>query len=630
MTQNQVESVVQKLKNKIKEILKPSPPMSVSEWADENRVIPRGTASEPGKWRTSRVPYLKEIMDCLHTPGVWKVVGMMASQTGKTEVLINGVGFYSHLHPCPILLVQPTIGAAAKFSKKRIQPTIDATPVLKEVYSVKKSRDSGNTIDEKAFDGGYVTFVGANAPHGLASNPIKFVGMDEIDRYDESAGDEGDQIELAEKRTDTFWDRIIALISSPGIKGKSKIEPEFMAGDQRHYYVPCPHCDHKQVLLFPNLKYENNGADVHFECIDCKGKIHERHKKKMLENGEWIAHAPFNGVASFTISTLYSPWCPWTKVVNKFLTSKENPQKLKTFVNTYLAQTWEEQAEVQVDYEDLYNRRENYNLTEVPERTCILFSGTDIQKDRAETRVWGYNGRESWHIDTIITKGDPVKKELWDDLEEVLLNTEYETSTGKSLRIEGGLVDSGNWTNEVYAFIRKLNTKRFQASKGMSNLDAPLGLPKPQDINTKRGKRLRRGVMLIPVGVDILKDTFFGRLQIVKSAEAEEYPDSYVHLGRVDIEECKQLTSEKKMRVRDKKGFFKYQYVKGPERNEGLDCRILADATFYLHGCNRWKKEKWAKLEKEIWGKSKEELEEDKGTQIKKEKKKRKTFNIKT
>jgi phage terminase large subunit GpA-like protein len=146
------------------------------------------------------------------------------------------------------MLVEPTVELAKRFSRQRIAPMIENTSVLADRVSDPRERDSGNTILAKEFPGGVLVATGANSSVGLRSMPARYLLMDEVDAYPPSAStgaagtEEGDPVDLAIRRTATFANRQIAMISTPTIAEVSRIEAAYLESDQRKYYVPCPHC----------------------------------------------------------------------------------------------------------------------------------------------------------------------------------------------------------------------------------------------------------------------------------------------------------------------------------------------------------------------------------------------------
>ena len=242
-------------------LLKPPPTLTLSQWADTYRMLSAENSAAPGRWHTENAPYQREIMDAIGNPHIRKVVIMSAAQIGKTAMLMNVLGYYMHYYPAPVMVMEPTIDMAQALSKDFLAPMIRDMPVLSALVDT-KSRYSGNTILKKNFPGGHVTIVGANSPVGLRMRPIKVLLADEVDGYPESAGTEGDPLLLAQKRQTTFWDKKTVIVSTPTIKGHSRIETEFLDSTMEEWNVPCPGCGHFQPLVWGQIKFDNPGAAV--------------------------------------------------------------------------------------------------------------------------------------------------------------------------------------------------------------------------------------------------------------------------------------------------------------------------------------------------------------------------------
>ena len=245
--------------------LTPDPLMTVAEWADNYRILSGRAAAEAGRYRTSRTPYMREIMENLSPSSpVERVVFMKAAQTGATEAGNNFIGFVIHQAPGPILAVQPTVELAKRNSQQRIDPLIDDSEALRKIVAPARSRDSGNTVLAKRFPGGQLVLTGANSATGLRSMPARYVFLDEVDAYPGDVDGEGDPIALAEARTATFGHRKkLFLVSTPTIKGLSRIEREYEASDQRRYFVPCPQCGAMQWLQFERLRWRRGSPRPH-------------------------------------------------------------------------------------------------------------------------------------------------------------------------------------------------------------------------------------------------------------------------------------------------------------------------------------------------------------------------------
>jgi phage terminase large subunit GpA-like protein len=515
----------------------PPPKMPVSEWADTYRFLSPEAAALPGKWKTSKEPMAKGVMDAFSDPMVEKVTAMCAAQILKTEALLNVAGYYIHGDPAPILMVQPTVDMAEAFSKDRVAPMIRDTPVLREILG-SKSRDSNDTILQKAFPGGRLNMTGANAPASLASRPIRVVLCDEVDRYPASAGEEGDPVSLAEKRTTTFWNRKIGLVSTPTIKGVSRIEASYAEGDQRKYYVPCPNCNHRQVLTWKGVKWRNDDPDTaRYECQApgdpdtgeiCAHQWTESERMDAIAHGVWLADAPFKGHASFHASQLSSKRVPLHRIVKEFIEVHKFPDRLKTFINTVLAETWEDGGE-KVDPDTLYGRREPYTPDLLPAQVGMVVAAADIQDNRFECEVIGYGEHEErWSIDYIVHYADPATPDYWEALDAVLLRT-YAHPTGAVLKIEAACIDSGgHHTQAVYDFCRARFARRVFAIKGIAGPNKPIW-PK------KATRNVAKKTNVFIIGVDQAKSVMQARLLIPPKADGTLGGPGFCHFPKSEV-----------------------------------------------------------------------------------------------
>ena len=342
--------------------------LKISDWADNYRKLSPESSAESGAWKSDRAPYQIDIMNAFNEPNVQRIVFMKSAQVGATEILLNVIGYYIDQDPSPMLIMQPTLAMAQSFSKDRLATMIRDSEKIRDCVKDPRSRDSGNTVLSKKFAGGNLNIVGSNSASGLASRPIRIVLADECDRYEASAGAEGDPISLATKRTTTFWNRKIYLCSTPTIKGLSRIETAFEESDKRYYYVPCPECNHKQILAWKNVVWDEGKPETaNYACEECGSVINEAKKQWMLKHGEWRATAKASNTAGFHISELYSVWSTWADMAKNFLEANKQPEMLKTWINTALGESWEEQGDT-VDYETLLQRRLNYDLESIPKK----------------------------------------------------------------------------------------------------------------------------------------------------------------------------------------------------------------------------------------------------------------------
>ena len=588
----------------VMEGLRPEQPLTVSEWADKHRRLSSKASAEPGPWRTNRTPYLREPMDCLSsTSPVQRVVMMFAAQTGKTEAGANWLGYVIDHAPGPMLLVQPTVEMAKRLSKQRLESLITETPVLAEKIAPSRSRDSGNTMFAKDFPGGMMLLTGSNSATGLRSTPCRYIFCDEIDAFPSDVDGEGDPVSLAEKRATTFARRKILLTSTPTVKDFSRIEAEYERSDQRRFYVPCPCCSVMQWLKWPQLKWENNEpATAAYECEVCHERFAEIHKPAMLRNGEWRATAPSNGkTAGFQLSGLYSPlgWLSWADMVDDFLRAKADAPMLKSFVNTRLAETWEEDFASKVSADGLLDRCEHYEAAMVPEGGLALTVGVDVQDNRLAISVWAWGREEEgWLLDHQEIYGDPSRQELWKQLDEVVLR-EWPHAVGPAMRPDVVAIDSGgHFTAEVYQYARERARQGVVAIKGQSQRGKPpIGKGSKVDVN-HQGRTLKRGAVVYLVGGDTVKTTLFGRLKHNEQGAGF----LHFHMGTTG-EYFEQLTAEKQVLRYNRGGFPTREWVKKPSaRNEALDCLVYAYAALNLMYQRFDRRTIWDQLEKRLEG----------------------------
>ncbi len=569
-----IEQHTKELIKKILQKLKPPEDINLSEWADKYRKLPAESSAEPGQWKTSRTPYLKKIMDSITDVNVRKVVVMSSAQVGKSEVILNTLGYYAHIDPSPTLVIQPTDSTGKNFSKERIGPTFRDTPVLSELVSEKRS-----TILKKEFTGGYIAIVGANAPSGLASRPIKILACDEIDRWPLSAGDEGDPLTMAEKRTTTFpYTHKKIYVSTPTIDGISRIQHEFLQGSQEEWQLPCPSCGTYQTLSWDKIKFERDkktgkldrSIDVTAVCSNCGEYISEYAWKNGV--GRWYSEKENEEIKSFHLSSLVSPWKPWSDIVEAFLSAKNDKEMLKVWTNTELGEVFMEDGAV-IDELELYNRREYYGC-ELPKGVIALTAGVDVQDDRFEIEVvgWGRN-YESWAIEYVKIFGDLNKEEIWDKLDLYLSKT-FKFVSGTELNILNTCIDTGgHYTTEVYKFCKKPHKFKISAIKGRGGSDIALISSVSRNNSEK--------IPLYIIGVDSGKETLMGRLKI------DEIGEGYCHFPKENSKGYnktyfKGLTSEYQV-TRMVNGVPKLKWVQKPRtRNEPLDLRNYATVAFEI------------------------------------------------
>lgn len=577
--------------------LKPEPRLSVSVWAENNRVLSQSESASPGPWDNSLCPYLVEIMDNLSVNSpAQEVVVMKGAQLGFTEAANNLIGYVIDQVPSRVMMVQPTDAVAVKLSKTRIAPMIESTPSIAKKIRPARTRDSGNTTKLKQFPGGAFILAGANSPVSLRMISARFLILDEVDGYPEDLGNEGNPMKLAIARTRTYGRRAkIFTLSTPTIDGKSAIQTEFLRTDQRYFYVPCPHCGEYQRLEFKRLKWETGKPEtVRYECYDCGELIEERFKTSMMVKGRWQSTFPENidpKKVGYHLSSLYSPshWFSWETIIRQWEEIQGNVNDLKTFVNTVLGEVWVEKGD-SPEWSTVYNKRKDYAFNTINNDVYFITAGADVQADRIEVEIVGWGkDRISWSIDYRRYFGDTSQLEVWRNLTQ-LLNETWVRPDGIALPCVMLAVDSGFNTHTVYQFCRLTGGKAVPI-KGQERQLQTLAQPRVVDVNFQ-GKKYGT-VALWNLGVSILKKEFYGylRLQILDDGKV---PPGYCFFPMYNEEHFKGLTAETYTYVINKRTKRKrYEWVKNYERNEPLDCRIYARAAAAILGMDIWTPDEW-------------------------------------
>lgn len=576
------------LLRKTYEMFRPPKAQTVSEWADENRVLISESSAEPGRWRTDRAPYQREIMDAFTQPGVHEIVVMAGSQVGKTEMELNMMGRAIDDDPGPMMFIQPTEKLADDFSKRRIAPMIAACAPLRDKVYKAKGRDAANTITMKTFPGGSVSIIGANSPSDLSSKPVRYLFMDEIDRFPDSAGTEGSPIKLAERRSETYQhNRKIVKTSTPTIKGASKIEKAYLKGTQEEWHTECPCCHQYSFIRFDDVKFDKESftdetgeknylvSNSRWKCPKCERETPEHEAKR--QPARWVIkneRALQNGVRSFRLSAFMSPWSNWNDIALAFLQAKDDPELLKVFHNTMLGETWE-LRERNGTPEMLYARREHYNA-EIPSGVCVLTMGIDTQDNRLEYEVVGWNRyEESWGIEYGIIIGSPDSPGVWAEVD-ALLDREWRLKNGMKMRIMASFIDSGgHYTDDVYRECAKRVHRKIFPIKGEAGEGKQYVRP------MKNGKNKSYAFI---IGVDA------GKTCIMYAVDVEQPGPKYMHYPQdyrrgYEMDYFKGLCSEKMVVVR-RAGQSAMRWEKTYERNEPFDCRNYARAAFK---CFKWR-----------------------------------------
>lgn len=554
---------------------RPRPPQTVSEWADAYRILTGKSSGETGRWRTDRTPYLRDIMDALSArSAVQRVVLMFAAQLGKTEVGLNWIGYVMQHAPGPMLTVLPTLEVRKRWVKQRLDPLLTETPIIRGIFDGRRSRDSSNSEDFKDFPGGMLVLGGANSAASLASMPIKYVLCDEVDRFPWDVGNEGDPLGLIDERTKTYPRRKVLLVSTPTVKGLSRIEMEYERSDMREYHVPCPHCGEYQVLRWKHadgeygLVHSASTGRVWYACRHCGAMIDESAKPGMLAAGRWIPQRPGEPVRGYRLSGLYSPvglGYSWAELWQQWQDAHRDTSNLKRFINTTLGESWEEQGDGLEDV-SLLMRREVYSRETLGGAITRVVAGADVQKNRVEFTVVAFGqAEECWVLDHVIVDGDTAHEEVWDDLDDALIDA----------GVELVCIDSGFNTSFVYAFCEQ---RRWAIPiKGVTGAGRPLIEDERKRLGRLR-KRNKRSFVVEPIGVDQGKAILYSRLK-----QAQPGP-GYVHFPLEDHfndEYFAQIAAEKLV-TEIHAGKPRHVWKQIRPRNEALDCLNYALAAYRL------------------------------------------------
>lgn len=606
------QSIEEYLNNIFSTEFKPPPKMNLVEWADTYRKLPDNSA-EPGQWKTDRVPPARDPMLAISNPDVQEITVMSCIQLLKTELMLNTALYFIHQEPSPIMYVAPKKEIAEAWSKERFSKSANAITEIKELMSHNR-RDQGNTILQKQYPGGQLSIVSARNPDDLAMRACRIMLFDECDKYpanvgsgDGGSGGEGDPIAVGWGRATTFGRRAKKITAcSPTTQGRSRIEKEYLSGSQHTYHQPCPNCNHAKELSWDDVVIpvdKDSGEylpdEAYIACSECGHKWSEGDRIQSIDKGFYKAKRPHvKRHLSYKVTSLASPFTPVVTLANEFVDAIGDNNLLKAFYNTRMARTWKEQGE-QPEWEDVYNRRENYKIGVVPEGGLMLTMGMDVQKAGVYYEVVAYGRRRiSWSVDKGYLAGD-IEEEGFRDQVKELWSTIYKNHKGIDMPCEIINVDSGYKTNAVYSLVREYGDPRVRAVKGdkEGRLTTSVGTPTPVDIDYM-GKRISRGLMLWHVGSGVLKDQFYSWLGLKKPTEEKlkaggRFPSGYCHFPEYDEEFFKQITAEQKVITTNKKGFEVFAWEKTRKDNHFLDCRNYARAGATMLQIDRMRDEDW-------------------------------------
>lgn len=552
--------------------LLPPEDVNVSEWAEKYRVLDSMTSAIPGPWRNAKTPYLVGVMDELNSYDTEEIIFCKPTQVGGTEALLNMLCWLIRQDPSPAMVVYPTDDIADSVSEKRIQPMIEANRAIRGLYHKNESSKR-----ELLFDGMYLSLAGSNSPSELASKAIKYLFLDEVDKYPGSSKTEADPISLAVERTKTFQGRKIYMTSTPTVSTGHIWKALQDADVEKHYFIPCPHCGCEIELKFQQLKFpsgdgltDQDRADMaYYECQECGAKITDQDKEQMLQYGEWKAvrqNGDYHKRVAFWINTLYSPFVTFSEVVKKFLDSKDDPDKFQNFTNSWLAEPWEDTA-LKTTADTILQRQTDIPEFTVPEWARFLTGGVDVQESCLywTIRAWG-----PYITSQNIAHGQAMS---FQDIE-TIMNTPYQRENGEQMIVSLCLVDSGYDADSTYDFCA-LNPDWALPCKGSSN--PMLSHFKLSKVN-RQGQKFD-GMNLCLVDGDKYKDMIAGRMKKPNGR------GSWMVYDGCDREYAEQVAAEHKVNI--KQGGRTVQRWKPKHShidNHYLDCEVYALAAADILG----------------------------------------------
>ena len=568
--------------------MRPPENLTVTEWAEKRRRLSTESSAEPGPWRTTRTPYLREPMNAFTDPRVRRIVMASASQVGKSELELNIIGYIIDEDPGSILFVHPTTIDAKEFSKLRIAPEIRDCPTLRRKVAAPKSRDSGNTVLQKTYPGGILTMCGSTEAHALASKPIRYVLGDERDRWATSAGNEGDPWGLAMARQTTFYNAKAVEVSTPTVKNASAIADSYAEGTMERWKSKCPHCGEYHEIQWKDIRYEYETREVNkkktykvksimYVCPGCAAVSDEITMKR--QPARWEADNPdayAQGVRSFWLNAFVSQWASWESIILKFLNAVGNSRKLQVVYNTCFGELWEDRGDLE-DEDSLMARREKY-LAELPDGVLVLTAGVDTQDNRMEYEVVGHGHfGETWGIERGVVMGRPDDDATWTKLDEVLFDRVFHFEDGLGLRLSMSFVDEGgHFTQDVRRQCRARIGKKVFCIKGMPGPDKPYTAP-PKQMKIIVNQKAVGTCWQYQIGVDS------GKVMIMDNLAVKTPGSKFCHFPKRDDYGpgfFAGLLSERLEYDAEKKQPWVWKKIPGHERNEALDCRNYALAAF--------------------------------------------------
>lgn len=545
---------------------KPPAILSPSEWAEQNIYLPAESNAEPGPLRLTA--YQRGLVDAIADESADTFVFMLASQTGKSLSIDCALGYAMAQDPGPVLHVSPTEGKAVDFVRSRLDPIIKHSRVLRSIVGGGR-KGGGNSLTHKLFPGGSLHVASSFKPDDLAARAIRWLFLDEVDRFATSAGSEGDPVALATKRTRTFRNRKRIIASTPTAKNASRIAEWFSRGTQERFFAPCPECGALDYYRREQLHWEKGRPKTaHLVCDDCGCFINEQRRLRAIDLGEWqpTNENPEPGIRSFHATELVSKFSSLESVARRYEEAEKTPGGLRVFVNTVLAEPFDDGAEIKLDASELQQRAEPI-AAPYPAALQMVVAGVDVQADRVEITYAGIAPDNVVYVlNHFAIHGDTSGAQVWRDLDAAIGNARFPTADRRNLPLSSVAIDSGYNTTQVAQFCadQRQKSRAVFAVKGVSGFDKPI---------IRRGNTLKGLTTLHLVGVDTVKASIHRRLSM------QELGPGFIHLpDHLDPSYFDGLTVET-LKTTFRRGYARQEFqmsARSGGGNEPLDCLAYA------------------------------------------------------
>jgi phage terminase large subunit GpA-like protein len=550
------------------------------------------------------------IVRACYDPAYRQVVAVLASQTGKTDNLLNVIGHRVDDDPVPILYLGPTRNNVERVIEPRLTALFRSASSLWE----KLAKGKKSTKTHKNIGGVSIRLGWSGSTTELAAQPAGLVLVDERDRMESNVSGEGDPVTLAAARHSTYSDGRTVVTSSPTIGNvdeeksdtglshwqtsdaddiESPIWKLWQEGTRYEWAWPCPECHEYFIPRFSCLWWPEGstahqaGLQAKLICPRCGSLIDDASKTWMNAHGVYVApgqHVDTNGdvqgdiepndTASYWVSGLCSPWRSFGQLARTWLKAVESgdPERIQATLNTGFGELYKTGGNAP-PWEQVTELRQAYKIGDIPQGVIALTCGVDVQKDRLIYALRGWGVRlESWLIEANELWGETEFSYVWNDLAK-LINARWGEHHIKLMLIDSGYRPGDRHTtpvNQVYAFCRQYSHVA-RATKGQDVQDKPL---KPTNIDVAYGgKTIKNGLQLWNLDTDYFKSWVHTKLDWPAGEPGgwhlpEDVSDDY----------CQQIVAESRV----VKPSGKAIWVRLKKANHYLDCEMQNVAAAYM------------------------------------------------